>query len=123
MNTLVATALVAGVRWSQRLPGPTIESPEEGSPGLAGFIATFVLALAVILLAVSFSRRMRRATHRERLRGSAGEGTVGDGTVGERAGGEGAGAEGAGTAASSAGAVTASGDVEDPPAAPPAPGR
>ncbi|UZN04349.1 hypothetical protein [Cellulomonas sp. S1-8] len=71
MNPLVATALVAGVRWTERLPGPTIESPEEGSPGFAGFVATFLLALAIIVLAVSFTRRMRRADHRERLRTSA----------------------------------------------------
>ena len=71
MNTLVATALIAGARWSERLPGPTIESPEEGSPGFAGFVATFLLAAAVIALAVSFTRRMRRADHRDRLREDA----------------------------------------------------
>ena len=78
MSTLMATALVAGVRWTERLPGPTIESPEEGSPGFAGFVATFLLAAAVIALAVSFTRRMRRASHRERARVAAGEGTVVD---------------------------------------------
>ncbi len=82
MSTLMATALVAGVRWTERLPGPTIESPEEGSPGFAGFIATFLLALAIIALAVSFTRRMRRASHRERVRAASGAGTVDtDGTT------------------------------------------
>lgn len=60
--------LVATVVHAERLPGPTIESPEEGSPGLLGFVVTFLLAAAVIALAVSFSRRMRRADHRARLR-------------------------------------------------------
>lgn len=71
--TWLSTAAVAGVRWYQRLPGPTIESPTEGSPGFAGFVATFALALAIVLLAVSFTRRMRRAAHRERLREQAGQ--------------------------------------------------
>ncbi|MCC2334397.1 hypothetical protein [Cellulomonas wangsupingiae] len=71
MNALVATVLIAGARWSERLPGPTIESPEEGSPGFEGFVATFLLAAAVIALAVSFTRRMRRADHRDRLRDDA----------------------------------------------------
>lgn len=66
--TWLSTAAVAGVRWYQRLPGPTIESPTEGSPGFAGFVATFALAAAIVLLAASFTRRMRRAAHRERLR-------------------------------------------------------
>lgn len=67
-----SSLLVAGVLWSQRLPGPTYESPTEGSPGFAGFVATFALALAVIGLGVSFTRRMRRASHRDRLRAAAG---------------------------------------------------
>jgi|GEM_PF-1396456 len=107
MNALVATVVVAGARWTERLPGPTIESPEEGSPGFAGFVATFLLAVAIIVLAVSFTRRMRRAEHRERLRArdaapvggdgavatgdgtAAGDGVVaGDGAAGETTGGE-----------------------------------
>lgn len=70
--TGASSLLVAGVLWSQRLPGPTYESPTEGSPGFAGFVATFALALAVIGLGVSFTRRMRRASHRDRLRAAAG---------------------------------------------------
>ncbi|MBF0688927.1 MAG: hypothetical protein IR158_14315 [Cellulomonas sp.] len=71
MNALVTTAVVASAVSSGRLPGPTYESPTEGSPGFAGFVATFLLALAVIALAVSFTRRMRRAAHRDRLRAEA----------------------------------------------------
>lgn len=63
-----ATTVSLGVLWAGRLPGPTYEPAAEGSPGLAGFVATFLLALAVIALAVSFTRRMRRASHRDRLR-------------------------------------------------------
>jgi len=123
MNTLVATALVAGVHWSQRLPGPTIESPEEGSPGFAGFVATFLLAVAIIALAVSFSRRMRRATHRERLREAAGEGTV-DGMTSDAARSDAA-TSGAVTSDAAAPGRSTTGDVGDPPAAPgvPTPGR
>lgn len=93
-SALVATALVAGARFSERLPGPTYESPTEGSPGFAGFVATFALALAIIVLGVSFTRRIRRADHRERQRAAAetqaadadGAGTgpgAGDGPVAE----------------------------------------
>jgi hypothetical protein len=71
MNALVTTAVVASAVSSGRLPGPTYESPTEGSPGFDGFVATFLLALAVIALAVSFTRRMRRAAHRDRLRAEA----------------------------------------------------
>jgi len=88
MSTLVATAMTTGVLWAQRLPGPTIESPEEGSPGFAGFVATFLLAAAVIVLAVSFTRRMRRADHRERVRERSAEPIEGadDGASGREAG-------------------------------------
>lgn len=68
MTGVVSGVLLAAVVHAERLPGPTIESPEEGSPGFYGFLATFLLAAAVIALAVSFSRRMRRADHRARLR-------------------------------------------------------
>ncbi|UCN13920.1 hypothetical protein [Cellulomonas iranensis] len=71
MSALLGTALLTGVVWAERLPGPTYESPQEGSPGFAGFVATFLLAVAIIALAVSFTRRMRRATHRERERVAA----------------------------------------------------
>ncbi|QGQ20107.1 hypothetical protein GC089_13945 [Cellulomonas sp. JZ18] len=68
MSGAVHGVLLAAVVHAERLPGPTIESPEEGSPGFLGFVVTFLLAAAVIALAVSFSRRMRRADHRARLR-------------------------------------------------------
>ncbi|MFS0705590.1 hypothetical protein AB6N23_13820 [Cellulomonas sp. 179-A 9B4 NHS] len=74
----VGGAVLAAVVHAERLPGPTIESPEEGSPGFYGFLATFLLAAAVIALAVSFSRRMRRADHRARLRAQE-EAARGDG--------------------------------------------
>ncbi|ADG73851.1 hypothetical protein Cfla_0943 [Cellulomonas flavigena DSM 20109] len=96
-SALAATALVAGARFSQRLPGPTYESPTEGSPGFAGFVATFALALAIIALGISFTRRIRRSDHRERQRAAAEaalaaasgapEGTPGDGTSAEPTGG------------------------------------
>lgn len=63
MSTVALVAV-----WAGRLPGPTYEPTAEGSPGFAGFVATFLLAGAIIALGVSFTRRMRRATHRERLR-------------------------------------------------------
>lgn len=79
MTGLAATALLTGVVWTERLPGPTYESPQEGSPGFAGFVATFLLAVAIIALAVSFTRRMRRASQRERERAATGAPTVGTG--------------------------------------------
>ncbi|MCC2314529.1 hypothetical protein [Cellulomonas xiejunii] len=82
MNALVTTALTASALSSGRLPGPTYERPTEGSPGFDGFVATFLLALAVIALAVSFTRRMRRATHRDRLRAEA-ENATPTGTLGD----------------------------------------
>lgn len=82
VSGVVGDVLLAAVVHAERLPGPTIESPEEGSPGFYGFLATFLLAAAVIALAVSFSRRMRRADHRARLRAQeegAQDGPAGDG--------------------------------------------
>lgn len=72
MSTTVMTVLLAGARFTERLPGPTIENPDEGSPGFEGFLATFLLAAAVIALAVLFTRQMRGAQARQRRREAEG---------------------------------------------------
>mgnify|MGYP005830597141 CR=1 FL=1 len=72
MSTMVTTVLLAGARFTERLPGPTIENPDEGSPGFEGFLATFLLAAAVIALAVLFTRQMRGAQARQRRREAEG---------------------------------------------------
>ena len=114
-SALVATALVAGARFSQRLPGPTYESPTEGSPGFAGFVATFALALAIIALGVSFTRRMRRSAHRERLRGT----TEAEGGAQVGAGDEPVDGSGTGAAPQPTAGVdpAADGGVDEPPPA------
>lgn len=127
MTSVLAASVVAGARWSERLPGPTYESPTEGSPGFAGFVATFLLALAVIALGASFTRRMRRASHRDRLRADAAA-RAGEGTAGVP-GDAPAGAPGtAATAATGTGTGTTDDTggtddtAQDPPAAGPVPG-
>jgi hypothetical protein len=46
-------------------PGPDEGlDPNTVTPGVAGFIVTFLLAVAVILLVISMVRRTRRVIHR-----------------------------------------------------------
>jgi hypothetical protein len=44
-------------------PGEDLD-PNTVTPGVAGFIVTFLLAVAVILLVIDMVRRTRRITHR-----------------------------------------------------------
>ena len=46
-------------------PGPDEGlDPNTVTPGVAGFIVTFLLAVAVVLLVISMVRRTRRVVHR-----------------------------------------------------------
>ncbi|MFD6178122.1 MULTISPECIES: hypothetical protein [unclassified Isoptericola] len=51
-------------------PSPT-QGPDElqVTPGLAGFVATFAVALACVLLFLSLTRHLRRAQHNAEERG------------------------------------------------------
>jgi hypothetical protein len=44
-------------------PGENLD-PNTVTPGVAGFIVTFLLAVAVILLVIDMVRRTRRISHR-----------------------------------------------------------
>lgn len=46
-------------------PSPTTQVPDdlEVTPGLAGFLATFAVAVACVLLFLSLTRHLRRAQH------------------------------------------------------------
>jgi len=51
-------------------PTPTAEfDPNTVSPGPVGFIAIFFVAVAVLLLMVDMTRRIRRTRYREEIRG------------------------------------------------------
>ncbi|MBM7387747.1 hypothetical protein JOE37_000741 [Clavibacter michiganensis] len=51
-------------------PTPTAEfDPDTVSPGPVGFIAIFFVAIAVLLLMVDMTRRIRRTRYREEIRG------------------------------------------------------
>lgn len=75
---------LAGVA-TEATPAPTpttVEVPAEDqtSPGLLGFLVTFAVALAVIVLAVAMVRAMRRVDHRARVEAEQAELAAGDGT-------------------------------------------
>ena len=59
--------VVAAVAQASPTPSPTQESfsPLEVSPGLAGFIPVFLIALACIVLFLSLTRHLRRVTVRQ----------------------------------------------------------
>ena len=64
-------------------PSATSVIPGGGSPGILGFVFTFALAAAVILLALSMTRHLRRVDARAKPRDAdeappaAGDGTHG----------------------------------------------
>lgn len=52
-------------------PSPSTQVPDdlEVTPGLAGFLATFAVAVACVLLFLSLTRHLRRARHNAEERG------------------------------------------------------
>lgn len=48
------------------LAGRNLNDPVDVSPGIWGFIATFALVIATVLLIIDMSRRVRRLRNRER---------------------------------------------------------
>jgi hypothetical protein len=50
-------------------PSPTSRiDPDLVTPGVWGFVVTFLLVVAVVLLIIDMTRRMRRVTHRAQVR-------------------------------------------------------
>lgn len=55
------------IRWAATpTPTPTVD-PDNVTPGVAGFIAIAVVAIAVVLLLVDMLRRIRRARYRSEV--------------------------------------------------------
>jgi hypothetical protein len=48
-------------------PSPTLLDPDKVTPGVAGFIAIAVIAIAVVLLLVDMLRRIRRGRYRAEI--------------------------------------------------------
>ncbi len=49
-------------------PGPTLPDPDSVTPGLAGFLVVFILAIATWLLLRNMTGRLRRMRFREQER-------------------------------------------------------
>ena len=98
MSALTVAGLAVGVLTAATpAPGSQDVNPTDGgSPGFVGFVFTFVLAIVVIGLMVSFVRGMRRMEHNSSRRtGGAGtpaagadEGADDDHAAGDAASGE-----------------------------------
>ena len=55
--------------WLTSTPPPAYDGdPDLVTPGVIGFVATFVVALVTILLIVDMVRRVRRVRYREQVR-------------------------------------------------------
>ena len=67
---MIADSLVRLGVWVESTPGPTAPAvPDPGitSPGIVGFVVTFVLALACVLLFLSLTKQLRRVNRRAAL--------------------------------------------------------
>lgn len=68
MLQLVHAAAVAA-SGETPIPTPTMTiDPDQVTPGIAGFIGTAVIAIAVVLLLADMLRRVRRGTYRAEVR-------------------------------------------------------
>jgi hypothetical protein len=84
---MIADALLHASVWLAATPTPTPSSgPSEDqvTPGVVGFVVTFLVAVAVVLLVIDMVRRIRRVRYREEIaqkldaEEAAGAGTAGD---------------------------------------------
>jgi hypothetical protein len=67
MSALTDLLLSARLATSTPMPGYTGD-PDLITPGVVGFIAIFVVALATVLLLVDMNRRIRRTRYRAEIR-------------------------------------------------------
>lgn len=75
MSTL-ASLYVAASQWLWATPSPTetgknLSDPVDVSPGLAGFVATFIVVLVTIVLILDMNRRVRRLNYRKQQQADA----------------------------------------------------
>lgn len=69
---MIAEGLVLRLAAAVTTPSPTPTAefdPNTVSPGPVGFVAIFFVAVAVLLLMVDMTRRIRRTRYREEIRG------------------------------------------------------
>lgn len=79
-------------------PSPTkdLTDPVDVSPGLIGFLATFALVVATVLLLIDMSRRVRRLRFRQRKAEAAARESAAQRAAAEGAAAQGAAAQGEG---------------------------
>ncbi|GAB4086767.1 hypothetical protein GCM10028784_33970 [Myceligenerans cantabricum] len=79
-TAMSALAAVVGLRLSELAAATPVPDPTEGglrpglettdiTPGLTGFLVTFAVAIACVLLFLSLSRHLRRTRHNAREQG------------------------------------------------------
>ena len=69
---LPTAAALLGAATPSPMPTPAIQvDPDLGSPGILGFVFTFVLALVLIALVLSMSRHLRKVDRNARLSAAA----------------------------------------------------
>jgi hypothetical protein len=67
---MIADALLRASVWLAATPTPTPSSgPSEDqvTPGVVGFVVTFLVAVAVVLLVIDMVRRIRRVRYRAEI--------------------------------------------------------
>lgn len=64
-DTAASGILMAAVRFAEEEPD---FDPNTVTPGVIGFIATFLVAAAIVLLVFDMNRRIRRTRYREEIR-------------------------------------------------------
>lgn len=81
--TMIADALLHASVWLAATPTPTPTggpSDDQVTPGVVGFIVTFLLALVVVLLVLDMVRRIRRVRYRAEIAAKLDAEQAGDGS-------------------------------------------
>jgi hypothetical protein len=67
---MIADSLLRASAWLAATPTPTPSggpSEDQVTPGVVGFVITFLVAVAVVLLVLDMMRRIRRVRYREEI--------------------------------------------------------
>jgi hypothetical protein len=61
------SVLLPSIRWDAATPAPKVPDADSVTPGVWGFVITFMVAAVTVLLVIDMTRRIRRTRYRAEI--------------------------------------------------------